>query len=258
MSRLTVPRTLLLTAVTALIVTGAAWAYDRSAPPSRRTPHASPTLLGCGGPAGFRPSALKRRRGYERRSNPAALALRRFLATDADEVGQPRRGWFLLTHRGNVIVFLAGRGPAYGTMTFQRRHGRWTWEGSGGCRPRAYRNGLVAAEWDRDPAAGVPPPTATRIAVLVQDDACSSGRDATGRILPPYVHYGPKAVGVSYYVKPPKGIQTCQGSPSTRMTLVLDQPLGNRRLRDLGAYPPVERKGDARGIARPPGGASRP
>lgn len=219
--------------------------YDPSAPPSRRTPHASPTLLGCGGAPGFRPSTLKRSRGYERRKNPAARALKKFLDANADEVGQPRRGWFLLTHRRNVINFLAGRGPDYGAMTFERRHGRWTWVGSGGCTPRAYRNGRVAANWDRDPGPGKPPATATRIAVLVQDDSCSSGDDATGRVLPPYVHYGPWAVSVSYYVRPPRGVQTCQSSPPTRMTLVLDEPLGNRELKDLGSYPPIERKGEA-------------
>jgi len=225
-----------------VIAVGVAAAYDPNAPPSRRTPHASPTRLSCGGPW-FRPSALKRPRGYERRGTPAARALRKFLKAHADEVGQPRRGWFLVSQRRKVVVFLAGRPHEYGAMTFERRRGRWTWAGSGGCTPRAYRDGLVASEWDWNPEGGRPQPTATRIPVLVHPDDCASGRDATGRVLPPYVHYGARWVGVSYYVRPPKGFQTCEGTPPTRMTLVLDQPLGTRKLRDLGAYPPAERRG---------------
>jgi len=128
-------------------------------------------------------------------------------------------------------------------MTFERRRGRWMWVGSGACTPRAYRSGLVASEWDWDPGGGRAQPTATHIAVLVHPDFCNSGRDASGRVLPPYVYYGTTWVGVSYYVRPPKGLHKCQGTPPTPMTLVLDEPLGNRKLKDLGAYPPVERKG---------------
>lgn len=208
---------------------------------AKRTPHARVKLLSCGGPTAFRPSVLKRPRGYERRSNPAARALNAFLKTDADEVGQPRHGWFLLFHRGNTVEFLAGKPPEYGAMTFERNGGVWQWVGSGGCEPRAYRRGLTASPWRLDPTFPKPGPSATRIRLHVTPDFCNSGRDARGLVRQPYVYYGKRTVGVTFYVKSPRGIRTCPSSAPTEVVLVLDQPLGKRKLTDRGAYRPAPR-----------------
>lgn len=212
---------------------------DPSAPPSRRTSYPSARLLICGA-IPFRPAAVHRSRGYERRTNPAARALRTFLRTSADEVGQPRRGWFLLGRRGNVIEFAAGRQPEFGHMTFTRRQGRWTWDGSGSCVPRAFYDGLQAVTWRRDPGG----PVATRgthIPLLVQEEDCASGQDARRRVLRPFVHYGRRAITVTYFIRPLSGYQTCQSVPPTDVTLILDEPLGSRRLRDGATVPPTRR-----------------
>lgn len=222
-------------ATSATIPTG-----KRDAPPSRRTSHASAAALRCGG-IPFHPAALRRPRGYERRGTPAARALRAFLRRYAEEVGQPRHGWFLLAHRRHVIEFAAGRRSPFGDMTFERNRRRWVWAGSGGCEPRAYHDGLEANTWRLDPAGQAPSPQSTQIPVLVQEDACAGGRDARGRVLSPLVHYGQTAITVTYLIRPLKGPQTCQGVPPTPVTLILDEPVGNRPLRDGGTYPPARR-----------------
>src|SRR5688500_4367816 len=78
---------------------------------ARRVARAEPPFVSCGY-LPFRPAALERPRGYERRNTPAARALRSFLRRTGDEYG-PRRGWFRIVRRGDTIDFGAGRGPIY-------------------------------------------------------------------------------------------------------------------------------------------------
>lgn len=219
----------------------AAVAAEPDAPPSRRAETPTTAKLTCGR-ATFPPSALKRPRGYERRNTPAAAALRRFIREGGPaEVGQARRGWFLLALGKNQFEVLSGKGPSYGHMIFQRKGGRFEWGGSGGCTPVAYEKGLGATVWELDPPGATLTPEATRIPITLDPLDCSSGQDASGPVLSPRVHYGPAAVTVTYFVRPPEGAQTCPGNPLTHATLVLDEPLGGRALRDGGVYPPRER-----------------
>lgn len=215
-------------------------ATDEPAP--RRSVFPSARLLTCGVPGlSFRPRALRNRRGYERRKNPAARALRAFLREEADEVFQPARGWFFLTRARRRIQFAHGRLPELGRLEFERRGRRWEWMSSGGCAPRSYRRPYAASLWKRDGSKGTLTPQARRIPLLVQEDQCTSGRDARGRILRPLVHYGRTTVTVTYFIRPLGGVNTCQGVPPTPVTLPLDEPLGNRRLRDGGTFPPARR-----------------
>lgn len=185
-------------------------------PVSQRVPYAVPPFLSCGD-IPFRANALRRPGGYERRHNPAAVALRNFLREHAEGIGQPRRGWFLLARRENYIQFAAGRLPELGAMDFERRTGRWTWVGSGDCEPRAYRKGRAeTVTWRRAFPKRKLSGETTRIPVLVEEDSCASGRDAAGRILAPRVHYGQTRVTVTYFIRPARGPQTCQGGPPQR------------------------------------------
>ncbi|HEX2086619.1 MAG TPA: hypothetical protein VHF89_13125 [Solirubrobacteraceae bacterium] len=230
----------LAVAVLAPLATAAA-ASAPDAPPSRTVPHARAAWLSCGDLA-FRPAALRRPRGFERRRGALPRALRRFLRRSADAVAQPRSGWFLLARRRGMAEVAAGRLPELGHMTFRREDGRWRWFNSGSCFPRTRHAGLDAVTWRRRQRREPPPADATRIPVLVQEDECASGRDARGRILPPLVHYGRRTVTVTYFVRPRSGAQNCQGVPPTPATLVLDEPLGGRSLRDGGPYPPRRRR----------------
>lgn len=207
-------------------------------PRSVRYPYAVTPQAACGG-LPFPRTALRRARGFERRDTPLARTLRRFLRRNARGIGQDRTGWFLLVRRGRVaeVASKAYEGE-YGHMTFRRRGGRWKWTGSGGCFPAAWHDGLEASGWERRRPQAPLDPAATRIPVFVHEDACASGREARGRVEPPLVHYGRGTLTVTYFIRPPTGGQTCQGNPPTRATLVLDEPVGDRVLRDGGSVPP--------------------
>ncbi len=224
-----------------LAVAGVAAAVD--APRSVRVPYPRPALLTCGGGGlAFPPSALDRPRDYERRDSAPARALRRFLREEADDVSQPRSGWFLLARRRDRFEVASGKPPEYGWMEFERLgNGRWSWLRSGGCFVRTRHYGLPAVTWWRR-GDGPLPADATRVPVFVQEDECASGRDARGRILRPLVHYGRHTVTVTYFIRPLRGASTCQGVPPTPAVLVLDEPLGRRTLRDGGPYPPQQQR----------------
>jgi hypothetical protein len=166
-------------------------------------------LYSCDG-VPFHLGALNRPRGYERGTSPLARALRTFLRESADDVGQPRHGWFLLRRRGSVALLASGRRSPYGELIFVLEHGRWIWESSGGCAPRAYHYGLEASEWFL-PARTKLASSTRRVRLLVQEDNCASGHDARGRVLPPLVRYGKHAITVTYFIRPAGGIRRPRG-----------------------------------------------
>ena len=203
----------------------------RFEPPSIRVARPVAEWFTCSGVPRFRASALDNPPGYERRKGPLARALRR---VPYRGIGQPRRGWQFLVRSGDDAAVVNRRGSSYGLMTFERRRGRWTWSQSGGCGPRAWRDGLEADAWKVETQ---PAPDARQVSVLVSENHCASGRDATGRILPPWVHYGEKAITVTFHVRPVEGGALCPGNPDTPFVLELDEPVGGRTLVDGGRPP---------------------
>lgn len=184
----------------------------------------------------FRPRALDRPANLEKRDTPLGRAVHEVVTgNDSPDPFLPRHRWRLLARKyGRADVEHPARHPTL--MTFTRRHGRWSWEGSGDCVIRAYRHGLSAVGWRVAPNTTIPE-DATEVPVLVQEENCSSGRVATGRIEAPWVFYGRRRIVVTYFVTPLKGAQTCQSSPPTATTLVLEEPRGERKIVDGGPLP---------------------
>ena len=205
----------------------------RFEPASIRVAQPAAEWYTCSGVPRFRASALSNPRFYERRNTPLARALRRLRIYRG--IGQPRAGWQFLVRSGRIAAVINRRGSTYGLMTFERKRGGWEWSQSGGCGPRAWRDHLEAVSWKvkERPAAD-----ARQVTVLVQEDHCASGRDAAGRILPPWVHYGEDTVSVTFHVRPLGGFQNCVGTPPTPYVLELEEPVGGRRLVDGGGPPP--------------------
>jgi hypothetical protein len=100
-------------------------------------------------------------------------------------------------------------------------------------RRDTFRGGIVGS-WELEHPEEPLARDATRIGVLVNGGGCSSGRYVRGRIVSPLVHYGREAITVTYFVRPLRGAQTCQGMPPTPAFLDLDEPVNGRRLRDGG------------------------
>jgi hypothetical protein len=195
------------------------------------------TRLTCAGApwAVFGPAALRRRAGYERRHGAAAAALRRVVKDLAEDGGLPQRGWFVLARHKDRILFADGRGTEVTSVTLARRHGRWSFEMSGGCEPRAVRDGLPAVHFRLASAPGA----SNVVRLLVDDVGCSSGQGAGGRVLAPRVWLARDAVTLTVHVRPAKGVQTCPGAPPTPVDVVLPEPLGGRSVLDGGAVVPA-------------------
>lgn len=195
------------------------------------------TRLTCSGApwAVFSRQALQRPSGYERRHGPAALALRRIAKELEEDGGLPQHGWYLLARRKDRLLFANGRATTLASVTLRRRRGRWSFEMSGSCEPRAFRDGLSAAPF----RLATPPDGGDVVRLLVDDEHCASGRDARGRVLPPRIWLGRDAVTVTVHVRPPEGNQTCQGSPPTPVDLQLPERLGDRSVLDGGAVVPT-------------------
>jgi len=183
----------------------------------------------------FGPAALRRRAGYERRSGAAAVALRRVVKDLAEDGGLPQRGWYVLARRKDRLLFAEGRGTSVASLTLVRRRGRWSFEMSGGCEPRAVRDGLPAVPL----RLAFAPDGGNVVRLLVDDVACSSGRDARGRILTPRVWLARKAVTLTVHVRRAEGFQTCQGAPPTPVDVELPEPLGGRSVLVGGALVPA-------------------
>lgn len=75
----------------------------------------------------------------------------------------------------------------------------------------------------------------------VHENACASGNRETGRIRPD-VDYADDSITVTIRVEYAGGDQTCPGNPDTPYTLVLDEPIGDREIKDGKTTPPT-RKG---------------
>ena len=83
-----------------------------------------------------------------------------------------------------------------------------------------------AANWD---LAFEPDPSASELHLLVQEQACASGRSAEGRIDVRVVTTD-DTIGLNVRVRPLGGDQECPGNPNTPFVLALPEPVGQRRI----------------------------
>ena len=147
----------------------------------------------------------------------------------------PRAGWHQAGQdatSGEFVHFANGR-VTY--IRFQREIGAaWRATRWGDCQPEIILpDGLGVATWEPDPAEPAPGPRTTQFTALVTERACASGRSADGRILGPRVLSLEDRVIVVFGVRPLGGeFQECPGNPSSRITVDLGEPLGDRELVD--------------------------
>lgn len=107
------------------------------------------------------------------------------------------------------------------------------------CALQRSFEGLEVAATTFDPNV-LPKPGDRSIQLLVHEGACASGQSAEGRIRVPVLEVTPDAVRVAIATVRREGGQDCQGNPNTSFTLELPEPLGERRLIDVGVYPERE------------------
>ncbi len=188
----------------------------------------------------FDPAILDHPGGAEFGADPPAVLLRAHLeGPDADRL--PRTGWTLVGSTPDHAEFVA-RNPAgaVSTVTLEKSGGFWAVGGWGDYEPMAFVDGRSIATWTFDPAVGPPAKGNRSFTALVTERACTGSQEMGDRLLPPAVAYGPTTISVVFSAVPLQGGHDCAGNPSTRVTVQLAEPVGDRVLRDAAFFPPAD------------------
>jgi hypothetical protein len=97
---------------------------------------------------------------------------------------------------------------------------------------------LAAASWWLDPAAPKPAADAMALRVLINEEACASGRSGADRVDPPAMEFDDTSITIRIDIRRQPGAQDCQGNTPFPFTLELPEALGNRALLDGSTRPP--------------------
>jgi hypothetical protein len=201
----------------------------------------------CSAPP-FPIDALTSPTGAQRADSGSARALRNLIRDPSSdpyiEGPVPKGQWRLLLSKPRYALYGAGDAVKISPLGLRKTNqDRWSFADlDTGCRPRVLRDRLSAETWRLDSAAPAPSPSSTDLALLVGERNCNGGEPPDqDRIRPAIVDYGGRAITITYFVDPPEGAQTCPGAPPARVTLSLDEALGDRVLSDGGMVIPRQR-----------------
>ncbi len=197
-------------------------------------------LVQCGAGAPAFPAEILQRPGSaESGTDVPTNLLRGLVSRPADENNLPQAGWTRIEVSPKTVLFIARGVDGWKVVGVELGANGWAIDQYGSCRlAPLFAAGVNAAVWWIDPAADPLEPDATRVAGLVNELACASGRPPIGRVLDPVIDDRPDRVIVTFGVRDQPGGQDCQGSPPLAVPFVLPTPLGTRRLFDGGEFPP--------------------
>lgn len=154
--------------------------------------------------------------------------------------------WRVAERSESRIMFLGDRSAIdqlspYFYMTLEKVEGSWQLVGqSGECEIAVSAEGFGPANVVLDPAVE-PQPAATILAVLINEQACASGRPPTDRRVVPVVHESESAIEITVLVEPDEREVTCQGNPWHPIVIELEAPWEQRAVYDASSQPPAER-----------------
>ena len=201
-------------------------------------------LVVCRGIGSVRYSRLVEPLSVDQVDHPAVEALRDELRSPSPEP-LPTGDWSVMRIDDDRATFAIVDGDVIvGRASFRRAGERWVLSGFGGpnrpCEALvALPPGLAHVEVHLDP--GSPPqPADTSIHLQVREIDCAGGRKMGDALRGPQVIETEDSVLVAFAVVPiTAGAVTCQGNPSTRVTVELSQPLGERELLNAVRVPPA-------------------
>ncbi len=193
----------------------------------------------------FPPSALDAPTGAEIETDPAASALRAFVAgPDAPTNWDPAPGWRRVLQTPRAAVFLgkslSSNSPLF--VVFSLSPFGWVLDAAGACQLRVVLpEGLGPATWEVDPASPITS-ASTSVRVLAREIACSGGTDPSERMAAPVVIVDQDRVTMTLVARILPGDHDCPGNPIVGVRVGLPESIGERHLYDGSVFPPEERK----------------
>ncbi|WP_420624947.1 hypothetical protein [Candidatus Poriferisodalis sp.] len=200
-------------------------------------------LVVCRGIGSVRYSRLVNPLSVDEVDHPAVEALRDELRSPSPEP-LPTGDWSVMRIDDDRITFAIVEGDVIvGRASFRLAGERWVLSGFGGpnrpCEALvALPPGLAHVEVHLDPGS-LPQPADTSIHLQVREIDCAGGREMGDALQGPQVIETEDSVLVAFAVIPVSGGATCPGNPSTRVTVELSQPLGERALLNVVRVPPA-------------------
>ena len=187
----------------------------------------------------FDPDVLDVPGSEETGDDPPAAALRELLESGGGEaIYLPPTGWTVVGGTPGLVEFVAPRGTdAYAFVLVESEGASWRVTGWGGCHPTAVLDGVSLATWTYAEDEFRPAPDTTTFDAGVTERACTGGQAMGDRLLPPDIFYGEAEITIIFAARPLKGGHRCPGNPSSRVTVTLREPLGDRVLRDGAFFP---------------------
>lgn len=173
----------------------------------------------------------------ELEAHPSADALRAFLASGEAADLVPIGGWYLAGRDERTASYVAAMAgdPPFAEVQLALGDGGWQVVGYGQCRPMLALEGQNPVMFEF--ADDRPGPGDRQVEVLATELSCAGGRPTGARLRPARIIETPAAVYVLLTAATQPGGHDCPGNPSTRVTLVLTAPLGNRPVLDVAVFP---------------------
>ncbi|MEM1333789.1 MAG: hypothetical protein AAGG08_10050, partial [Actinomycetota bacterium] len=150
-------------------------------------------------------------------------------------VGAPARDqeWYVLANDGEEATMVAF-GESMSWISAENGRNGWIWAGASAAPPCEIRvalpEGLGIVEWTLDPSVSLDT-TSTEIALLATERGCASGQPMGERLLAPQVIETDAAIEIALAVIPLTEAE-CPSNPSTSFVIELDEPVGDREIRD--------------------------
>jgi hypothetical protein len=147
-------------------------------------------------------------------------------------------GWIRAERDDYGATFIADRGDTWLEAPVYAGRGGWVPGTIDYCSPAELlldgRNGLSVY---LDPAFPPPAAESTEVHLLVEEQACASGRSPANRLLPPTIRYTEQRVTLHFHLRPTGGFATCPANPRLPVTIELPEPLGDRTFAGLSTPP---------------------
>lgn len=197
------------------------------------------TLYSCGGRATFPGESLEGPGDVEDQDSPLGDALRELMSgmdgVTADD------GWRVVWEKGDEVLVVApypeGEHP-YQSALFERSGKAWEPRGWGDCMPTVVIGDRSPVEWKLEEE---PSDDATELDVVLEERACSGGRELSGDNIKVDIEYHEDSIAILISADPlGESFYTCPLNPSS-FTIELDEPVAGRRLIDRATYPPIRR-----------------